>query len=230
MHIILNPKYKHLQSYLEHIEEHFECEGHEIYRDRNVIRTLKVGDMTLVVKRYARPSSMKRLAQRTFRSPKAKKAYVRPLQLRERGFESPEPVAFVRCNKGWFDSTTYFVCLQSKYKYDLSQLSTFSPEIQDEVIREFARFAANLHDHGFYHRDFSADNILFDRVRDRIHFSLIDTNSISVGRPVSVEKGCANFAQLISDEVFTDKLAKYYAECRGEEPERIKMLMLRAKS
>lgn len=230
MHIILNPKYKHLQSYLEHIEEHFETEGHEIHRDRNVIRTLKVEDMILVVKRYAPTSTVYRLAQRTFRSSKGKKAYVRPLQLRERGFESPEPVALIRISKGWFNSTTYFVCLQSKYKHDLTKLSSFAPEIQDEVIREFAHFAANLHEHGFFHRDFSPANILFDRVRDRIHFSLIDTNSISVGRPVSVEKGCSNFSQLIADEAFADKLAIYYAKYRGEDPERIKALMLKARN
>ena len=49
MKIILNPKYEHLRSYLTHLEEHFERDGKEIFRDRNILRTLQVGDLSLCV-------------------------------------------------------------------------------------------------------------------------------------------------------------------------------------
>ena len=62
MKIILNPKYEFLRDYLTHIEEHFDHEGKEIWRDRNVLRTLKVDGLTLVVKRYAQPSLTGRIA------------------------------------------------------------------------------------------------------------------------------------------------------------------------
>ena len=64
MKIILNPKYEHLRSYLTHLEEHFERDGKEIFRDRNILRTLQVGDLTLCVKKYALPSLSARVAQR----------------------------------------------------------------------------------------------------------------------------------------------------------------------
>ncbi len=215
MKIILNPKYERLRDYLIHIDEHFEHEGKEIFHDRNVLRTLRVDGLTLCVKRYAPLSLRGRLAVKLYKTPKGKKAYIHPLELRERGFESPEPIAFVKYTRGLVTTTTYFVCLHSDYKYSLSDIMTLPEEERKEVTASFAHFAARLHEDGFLHRDFSASNILFDKVNDRYRFALIDTNSMRIGRPVSIEKGCANFSRLIGDDAFFRQLADEYAAVRG---------------
>ncbi len=220
MRIILNPKYKHLQEYLEHIDEHFEHEGHEIHRDRNVIRLLQVDGLTLCVKRFGKISLPARVATKfRVRTSRARKAYVRPLQLKERGFESPEPVAFIRYSTGLISSVSYFVSLKSKYRYSMADIMNFEPEERDNIIKAFAEYAANLHTNGFLHRDFSASNILFDRIEskisNRIHFSLIDTNSMRCNRSVSVKKGCSNFARLVGDENFFRHLGECYATARN---------------
>lgn len=224
MRLILNPKYKHLREYIEHIDDHFEHEGHEIHRDRNVVRTLQVDGLTLCVKRYSKNSLSNRVAIKLrMRSSRARKAYIRPLLLRERGFESPEPVAFVRYNTGIINSVSYFICLKSKYDNSMADIMSLPEELRDEVTKEFARYAAHLHKNGFLHRDFSPDNILFGRVDDkmgsRIRFSLIDTNSMRCGRSVSVKKGCSNFARLLGDETFFQCLADSYAEARQADRE-----------
>lgn len=87
MKIILNPKYERLRDYLTHIDFHFEQEGKEIFRDRNVLRTLRVDGLTLCVKRYAPLSLRGNLAIRIYKTSKGKKAYFKPFKLRERGFE-----------------------------------------------------------------------------------------------------------------------------------------------
>ena len=126
MKIILNPKYERLRDYLTHIDFHFEQEGKEIFRDRNVLRTLRVDGLTLCVKRYAPLSLRGNLAIRIYKTSKGKKAYFKPFKLRERGFESPEPVAFVCYRKGLFSSVIYLVCLQSTYRYSLDRIMDFS--------------------------------------------------------------------------------------------------------
>lgn len=229
MKIILNPKYEHLRAYLSHIEEHFERDGKDLYSDRNVIRTLNVDGVKLCVKRYGPLSLRGRLAVKIYKASKGKKAYFRPLELRERGFESPEPVAFVKYNRGLITSTTYFVCLLSDYRHNLGNVSALSEEERNAVIEHFARFAARLHEDGFLHRDFSSDNILYDKVNDRYHFALIDTNSLRTGRPVSIEKGCANFARLLGDEDFFTRLADAYARARNADPALCRELVMRAR-
>lgn len=223
MRIIINPKYRHLREYLEHIDEHFEHEGHEIHRDRNVIRTLQVEGLTLCVKRYSKASLTDSVAIKLrVRSSRARKAYIRPLLLRERGFDSPEPVAFVRYSTGVLSSVSYFVCLKSKYDRSMADICTLEPAERDEITAAFARYSAHLHKNGFLHRDFSSDNILYGRVEDklgsRIRFSLIDTNSMRCGRSVSVRKGCTNFARLVGDDAFFERLAALYAAEREADP------------
>lgn len=221
--LILNPKYKHLQEYIEHIDEHFEHEGHEIHRDRNVVRTLQVEGLTLCVKRYSKASLTTRFVQKLrVSSSRARKAYIRPLLLKERGFDSPEPVAFVRYSTGLASSVSYFICLKSKYSHSMLEVMSLSADERRELTKAFAQYAAHLHKNGFLHRDFSPDNILYGRIEDsfgsRFRFSLIDTNSMRCGRSVNVRKGCSNFARLDGDDAFFRHLAEEYASARQADP------------
>lgn len=218
MKIILNPKYEALREYMTQLEDHFEREGHEIHSGRNVIRTLRVDGLQLCVKRYAPPSFRRKVQQLLYKSSKGKKAYLSPMLLRERGFESPESIAVVRYRHGLWRDTTYFVCLLSTYRYNMETLLREPVETQREVVRHFARFAAHLHEDGFLHRDFSSSNILYDKVGERYHFSLVDTNSMKCGSAVSIEAGCRNLAQLSGDDAFFAALAECYATERKADP------------
>ena len=142
--MIVNPKYERLRSYLRTINVHFEREGREIHSGRNTIKTLRVDDLTLCVKRYAPPSLRGRLACALYKSSKARRAYMAPLLLRERGFESPEPVAFVTYRTGLLKSSSYFICLQSDYRHSMCDVETLPPAERTEVVRAFARFGSDL--------------------------------------------------------------------------------------
>ena len=215
MKMIVNPKYERLRDYLRSINVHFEHEGREIHSGRNIIKTLRVDGLTLCVKHYAQPSLRERLACALYKSSKAKRAYMAPLLLRERGFESPDPVAFVTYHTGLLKTSSYFICLQSDYRYSMCDVELLPAQERTEVIQAFARFAARLHEDGFLHRDFSSGNILYDRRGDRLHFALVDTNTVRSGRAVSLEKGCANLAHLSGSPAFFHELAGAYAAERG---------------
>jgi len=228
MKFIINPKYKHLSDYMRHIDEHFEREGVEIHRGRNVIKVLEVEGLTLCVKHYGSLPLRRRLADRTYRTPKGKKAYVRPLQLRERGFESPEPVAYVAYHRSLTRDSAYFVCLLSNYTHSMAEACSLPQPERDELTRNFAEYAARLHEGGFLHRDFSSDNILYGKVNGKYHFSLIDTNSMRGGKRVGVEKGCKNLARLQGDDHFFGVLLDHYAACRKSDPEQCRKYFERA--
>ena len=136
MKIILNPKYEFLRDYLMNLETHFENEGEEIHRGRNVIKKLSVGDLTLCVKKFAPPATARRLKEMFYKSSKGKQAYLRPMLLRERGFESPENVAFVSYRKGLFRTIGYFVRLLSNYRYTMAEIDQCAPEEKKYVERQ----------------------------------------------------------------------------------------------
>lgn len=229
MKIILNPKYEALRDYLMHLEEHFEREGHDIHADRNTIKALQVNGLTICVKRFAPPSLRRRIQQMVYKKSKGKQAYLSPLLLRERGFESPESIAFVRFRHGWVHTTTYFVSLLSDYRYSMESLLNEPAHVQQEVIKHFARYAAHLHEDGFLHRDFSSSNILYDVIDDRYHFSLVDTNSMKCGSAVSIEAGCRNLGKLSGDEAFFALLAQCYAAERKADPIKCAALINKAR-
>ena len=57
----------------------------------------------------------------------------------------------------------------------------------------FAEFTARLHEAGILHLDYSPGNILYDKIGEEYHFSLVDINRMHFGE-VDIKKGCANFA------------------------------------
>lgn len=230
MKIILNPKYEALRGYLTRLDEHFEQEGREIHNGRNVIRTLEVDGLTLCVKRYGAPSLRRYVQQALYKQEKGKKAYFSPMLLRERGLESPESVAFVRYHHGLFGSTSYFVCLMSNYRYSMAMIDNAPEGVREKVIISFATFAARLHERGFLHKDFSSDNILYDKIDERYHFSLIDTNSMRCGRSVNIEEGCRNLAALTGNDAFFDLLAESYARERGADSELCRRLIAKERA
>ena len=218
MKILLNPKYEHLRSYMTHLEEHFEREGREIHSGRNSIRTLQVEGLTLCVKRFAQATFRREVQQLIYKTSKGKQAFLRPMMLRERGFESPESVALVRYRHGLWHTTAYYVCLLSSYRYSLDRLGEASVEDQRDITDSFACFAARLHERGFLHRDFSSSNILYAKVGPRKQYTLSATNSIRCGSGVSIETGCRNLAQLTGSEAFFAQLVRVYAAERKADP------------
>ena len=134
-------------------------------------------------------------------------------ELRERGFDSPEPVAYVCYREGLTRQSTYYVCLHSHYRHSMEDIMDLPPEERDEVVKQLGVYCARLHADGFLHRDFSPDNVLFDKIDGRYRFSLIDTNSIKTGKPVSMEQGEQNLKQLdTSQGLFGLLLAVYRDE------------------
>ncbi len=230
MTLLLNPKFENLRDYVAHIDQHFHQEGKLIHKGRNVIKALTVGELTLCVKHYGHLPWRKRMAVKLYKAPKAKKAYVKPLELRERGFESPEPIAYVSYRRSLTKDSTYFVCLLSEYKHSMADVQALGEAERDELICAFAHYVARLHEGGFLHRDFSSDNILYDKIEGRYHFALIDTNSLKTGGHVSVERGCASLAQLDGDAAFFSKLVEAYAHERHADPQRCAAWLAEARS
>lgn len=228
MKIILNPSYEYLREYLADIDSHFENEGEEIHHGRNSIRICRTGGMELNVKRYAVPRWPNRLIYSFFRSPKGLRAFRYPAVMREKGIETPEPVAYIEERCGGLIGKSYFVSRQCPYSRRFYEFGDKPVEECADIVKAFARFTASVHEAGIMHLDYSPGNILFDKVDEEWRFSLVDTNRMYFGT-VSVEKGCANMARLWGQPDFFRLLADEYAKARNADPAMCRQWLMKAR-
>lgn len=214
MKAFIYSRYAEMGNWLFQLPAHFEEEGVCIYKGRNELREVSIGDKTFVVKSYKRPHLLNRFAYAYIRSSKAERACRYAHMFREKGIGSPEPVGYLtRGGAGLFDKS-YFVCLKSECPYTYRDFATHTFSRQTEILRAIGRVTARMHDAGFYHEDYSAGNILFRDDLPEIQIEIIDLNRLSFGK-IGLEKGCKNFERLPGSDEMLSVMAEAYAEVRG---------------
>lgn len=215
MEIVVNPKYACLRDFVAALPSVFPQEGETIYKSRNEIKVFTAGGFRLNVKRYHVPSAANRLVYAFFRPAKVYRAYRYAFRLLEQGFSTPEPVAYLVERRAGLLGASYFVSIQSPYRRNFYEFGRGCVAGREEIVTGLGRFTARLHEAGIYHCDYSPGNILFDCDADgAIGLTLVDINRMEFG-PVSLEKGCANFARLWGKREFFRLLAREYAAGRG---------------
>ncbi len=214
MKIVVNPRYDKYASFVKHIHQNFDKEGTTIHAGRNIIKVFAVQYMELNVKQYKIPNLFNRLIYTFFRPPKASRAYHYALKLLDKGFNTPEPVGYVELKKGGLLHYSYFISLQCSYTRNMYEFGDgLLDDPRKDIIRSFANYTALLHKAEVYHKDYSPGNILFKEIPGGAEFSLIDINRMEFA-PVSIEKGCANFARLWGKEDMFRLIASEYAQQR----------------
>lgn len=228
MKILLNPAFESLRPFVESIPRIFEKEGVTIYKGRNEIKVIRAGETHINVKRYKVPMLFNRIVYTFFRKSKGFRAFTYPQQILEKGFETPEPIAYIETKKCGLIGYSYFLSVQSPYTRTFYEFGNAREEAYKEVVKAFARFTAHLHEAHIFHKDYSPGNILFDRVEGEYRFSLVDINRMTFDE-VSMEKGCANFARLWGQTSFFELLAAEYAKERGFNVQECTRLVLDAR-
>lgn len=166
---------RELETFCGSIHERFAAEGRLLYKGRNSVKEFPLDSSHVVVKRF-KPLSFWRSLSYSIRKSKAKKAYLKGLEIIRRGFSSPSPLAYVEVYRQGMIRDMYFV---SKPDSSPSLLELWKiREPARKEIDELASFIYSLHCEGILHGDLNLSNIL-------VHhdgFSLIDNNR-SVFRP-----------------------------------------------
>ena len=226
---IINPKYKELSSFINQIPETFESSGKTIYTGRNLIKVFSVNGIQINVKRYGIPFIFNRIAYRFFRSPKGLRAYQYPFILQEKGIATPESIAYLEERRWGLIRYSYYVSIQSSYTSELYNIGDLEATEITDLITSLARFTADVHAKGVYHKDYSPGNILLEKQEDGTYrFCLVDINRMRFGS-VSVEQGCANFARLWGQPSTFRALATEYALQRGADVDQCIDLVMRAR-
>ncbi len=154
------------------------------------------GPIEAVVKLF-RNQGWRRRLDRRLKGSKAERSWAMARAMRSKGVRTPEPLLLLESAEP--EGPSIFVtrrvegATEARYMFRALKASTFSESFPwldaEELPRAIARLARQMHDAGFWHRDFSIGNLLVRRGEDgAVEIDLIDLNrarelgSVGVGR------------------------------------------------
>lgn len=227
--VVLAPEYEKYRHFVETVDEIFHSTGTTIYHERNEIKVFELDDhTTLNVKRFTEPNLLNRFVYASLRKPKAIRAYENALHLTSLGVDTPSPIGYVVYKTRCSIQHSYLVTLHSPLSRTMYEFGDSDLDGREPIVKAFARFAAELHQKGVYHKDFSPGNILFDQTEGGDYlFTLVDINRIAYRESISLEDRCRNFCRLWGREPFFMLLSEEYAAATGFETDKVKELVIK---
>jgi serine/threonine protein kinase len=208
-----NAEYKHLEDFFTTLPNRFTQEGTLIYKSRNEIRLIPLGDELVVVKSFRVPHLINRVVYRFLRPSKAKRSYKHALQLKGEGINTPNPIAYMEEKKWGLLFRSYYISSYENYSGLLRELAYHPLEEVKELVEAFAHFTATLHNRKIVHLDYSPGNIMYEKIADQYRFCLVDINRMKFGE-IDKKAGCFNLRRLWGSDETISHIARIYAKDR----------------
>lgn len=181
---------------------------------RNKVVKLRREGRLLNVKAFRVPNIFNRIAYGWLRKSKARRSYEHAIRLRNLGFNTPEPLAYVE-EPGVLFGRSYYVCQQLEGFGDMRHIETVDTDVQARLADDLGALMARLHDAGVWMKDFSQGNLLHRPVAKGHHeFFLIDINRMAFD-VTDRRKLMLNFRTITDDGRFLRMLARAYARHAG---------------
>lgn len=234
MKAIINPKYKSAESYIRFMPERFPnpMEGKIIDQRRNVIKIFSTDWGDWVVKAYKKPILFQRIVYSFFRKSKARRSYEYGFKFRQKGIDTPEPIAYIEQKENLLFSYGYFI---SK-KCEDPEVYPYLENVEDydkDLAREAAEFIAKIHDNGIMHGDVNLTNLLYHPLEEsnlddkkeiakgrKFHFCVIDTNRSKFKRKLNVMAAMKDLRRLTYRRDLYEYMIHQYALARGLDPDK----------
>ena len=180
MKVVINPKYSYLADFFNGLPYKNPAPEEVFQNDRNYVYKITVEDTPLVVKKYKRPTLANCVIYTWFLMGKAERSYKYAFKLKEMGFDTAEPVAYIIQKKYGFLHTCYYITTFHPYPL-LSVCVNYDRHILLNVVNDFAEYTYNLHKNGILHYDYNLGNIMFHKEDGKYKFTIIDINRIVFG-------------------------------------------------
>lgn len=220
MKIVIHSDYNHLSDWVKEIPAFFSTQGETIYKGKNELKVFDEDFGKVVIKSFRIPHIINRFVYSFWRLSKAERSYIYSLEIIKRGFNAPQPVAYMELFKSGLLSESYYVSAYSDYF--LMRDFSFIKKLTEEdavILKAFARLTAGLHTKEIYHTDYSNGNILYKKEGENICFDLIDVNRIQF-KKVTENMSYKAFHRMDLSIEMLEIVAKEYALQRGMDVEK----------
>lgn len=203
-------------------DEFFQSHGTGIHLARNQIKIFDINGQSLNIKKYCIPPVVNRFIYSLgIRRPKAKTTFVNALEIRRRGFNTPQPYGYMIKRRGGLINYSYF------FSEQLIGVKRIEHHCTDKkLIAAVARFTADLHEKGLLHIDYTAHNILYREENGKYTFYLVDINRFKFrDGPWPVSAVLSNLMKPFENDEMLTYFVQEYATCRGADPNIVKKVL-----
>jgi tRNA A-37 threonylcarbamoyl transferase component Bud32 len=213
--MVINAEYRQLEDFIEGLPLAFLQSGEVIYSGRNIIKTFDVERMKLNVKSFKKPLLINQIAYSTIRQSKAKRSYLYAFMLKKRGFHTPDPVSYMELKQYNLLKYSLYISVHEQFDGMMRELQHGEIKGQEELLKQFALYTAQLHEKQVLHLDYSSGNILYKKNENTYTFYLVDLNRMEFDKPINLDTACFNFRRLWGSDEMIGLIVKEYAKARN---------------
>ncbi len=160
------------EDFTSKLPDFFSNSGTIIHNARNQIRVFDVNGHKINVKKFCIPPIVNRILYSLgWRTPKALTTYRNAQEILKRGFHTPAPYGYRIERNGGLINYSYFV---SEQVVGMRQIRDGGDD--PALIKAVAKYTADMHTKGLFHRDYTPGNILYREENGTYHFMLVDIN------------------------------------------------------
>ena len=215
MKIVINKEYSNIKEWVEQLPANFDKLGEVVYQARNTLKKMQLPNgEEVVVKKFAVPIFINRIAYSFFRKSKARRAYENAELLLAKGIDTPKPLFYITIKKHGLFYRGYFGCANNPTPNIMREFVDYVNG-GEEILKQFATFSKMVHDKKVLHIDYSPGNIIYEKQVDgAVKFSLLDLNRMQFDKELSRKERLFNFRRMFrSKESLTILVGEYARLC-----------------
>lgn len=193
--------------------------------ERNVIKTKKIGDITVNVKSFKQPNIVNKIVYRFFRKSKAQRSFEYAKKLTVLNVGTPRPLAYYEFCTLFSFKNSFYISEQIYCDLTYRELTTnFEYPGYENILRAFTKFTFNLHEKGIHFLDHSPGNTLIKKTDNGYLFFLVDLNRMEF-KPLDFKTRIKNFSRLTIHKSMIKIMSDEYAKLFGEDYTKVLNLM-----
>ncbi len=189
--------------------------------ERNIIKTIRIKDVTVNVKSFKKPNLVNKIVYRFFRKSKAQRSFEYAQELIKMDVGTPQPF-------GYFEMPSILTFGESYYASEHLQCDLTFRELTDtldfpnheNLLRAFTRFSYDLHNKGINFLDHSPGNTLIQLNDGDFKFFLVDLNRMRF-ETMNFETRMKNLSKLTIHESVVRIMSNEYAKWSSEDEDTI---------
>ena len=219
-----HPEYYKYKDQIETFFTNFSNSGKNfVIGQRNSIKLFNIDGIDVSIKSFKKPNLINKIVYRYFRKSKARRSFEFASKLMDLGIGTPQPVAFFENYDFIGLNESYYVCehLENVFEFRaIVQDENF--ENREEIIRQFTKFSAFMHEKGVEFLDHSPGNTLIKNNDNGIYsFYLVDLNRMKFHTAIDFSTRMKNLSKITHKKDMIATMSNEYAKILGIDEKKV---------